>query len=331
MLMKWGIMATGNIAAKFAKTVLAMNTPDETLVAVGSRDLARAKAFAEDFRIAKVCGSYEELAADPEVDAVYIATPNNLHFANTLMCLKAGKHVLCEKPFTTNAADAQVLYREAEARGLFVMEAFWIRFLPLFEQLTKIITAKQYGELRHARCDYGFIAQGARRERKFKSELGGGALLDIGIYNLGFLYMIMGGLPVSFTSEVHFNEYGTDEFSVLQLAYPGGKTAHSVQSIGLLMERRAAIYFEKATIYLPDFQGAFSMTIKPVEGEPYTVECPPEVNGFEYEIREVSKCVQNRQSHSAVFTPEDSVAVLKLMDDIRRSWDMKFPFEGGEE
>ena len=104
------------------------------------------------------------------------------------------------------------------------MEAFWIRFLPLYEKLLEIIRSDEYGELRHARCDYGFIARGARRERKFKSELGGGALLDIGIYNLGFLHMIMGSEPETFATEVHFNEFETDDFSVLQLTCPGGRS-----------------------------------------------------------------------------------------------------------
>ena len=325
--MRWGIMATGNIAAKFARTVSAMKDAAETIVAVGSRDADKSAAFAREYGIAKAYGSYEELAADPQVEAVYIATPNNYHFENTMLCLKAGKHVLCEKPFTTNAGEAQRLYQEADARGLFVMEAFWIRFLPLFEKLKEIIAAKEYGELRHARCDYGFIARGARRERKFRSELGGGALLDIGIYNLGFLYMVMGELPDSFTSEVHFNEFGTDEFSALQLCFPGGRTAHSVQSIGLLMERQAALYFERATIYLPDFQGAYWMTICPNGEKSYMVECPPDVNGFEYEIREASRCVRQKKSHSDVFRPEDSVAVLGLMDEIRKSWGMRFSFE----
>ena len=325
--MKWGILATGTIAAKFAKTIKEMRSNDEMIVAVGSRDTKRAQEFADTYGVKRAYGSYEELAADPEVEAVYIATPNNMHFGNAMLCLENGKHVLCEKPFTTNAGEAGRLYSEAQERGLFIMEAFWIRFLPLYEKLLQIVESKEFGELRHVRCDYGFIAKGARRERKFKSELGGGALLDIGIYNLGFLHMMMGAAPESFTSDVHLNEYGTDDFSVLQLKYPGGRTAHSVQSIGLQMERQAALYFDRATIYLPDFQAASSMMVKPVEGEPYTVECPFEVNGFEYQIREVTECVRGGKTHSEIFKPQDSVAVLRLMDDIRRSWDMKFSFE----
>ena len=325
--MKWGILASGTIAAKFARTVNAMGSEGETLAAVGSRSLEKAQRFAAEHSIPKAYGSYEELAADPEVEAIYIATPNNLHYENALLCLGAGKNVLCEKPFTTSAEDAEKLYAMAEEKGLFIMEAFWIRFLPVYEKLLEIIKTGEYGELRHARCDYGFIAQGARRERKFKSELGGGALLDIGIYNLGFLHMVMGASPVSFTSEVHFNEFGTDDFSVLQLSYPGGRTAHALQTIGMQIDRQGALYFDRASVYLPDFQGAFSMTVQPVGGEPYTVECPPDVNGFEYEIREASKCVKAGKSHSDIFRPEDSVAVLRLMDEIRESWNMKFDFE----
>ena len=139
--------------------------------------------------------------------------------------------------------------------------------------------------------------------------------------------MIMGSLPDSFTSEVHLNEYGTDAFSALQLHFPEGRTAHSVQSIGLLMERQAALYFERATIYLPDFQGAYAMTVKPVESEAVTLQCAPEVNGFEYEVREVTNCVRNGRTHSDIWRPEDSMAVLSLLDEIRRSWDMRFSFE----
>ena len=325
--MNWGIMATGAIAEKFAKTIISMRSEGERLTAVGSRDKERAKAFVEKYEIETSYGSYEELAEDPNVDSVYIATPNNLHYENTMLCLNAGKHVLCEKPFTTCAEDAEKLYQAADEKRLFVMEGFWTRFLPLYDELLKIVKSKQFGELRHARCDYGFIANGARRERKLLSELGGGALLDIGIYNLGFLRLIMGGDPEAFESEVRLNEYGTDEFSVIQLRYSGGGTAHSLQTIGLQIERRAALYFDKASIYLPDFQAAYSMTVDPVDGAPYEIKFPPDINGIEYEIREVSRSVGAGKTHSDIFRPEDSIAVLQLMDNIRKSWGMKFSFE----
>lgn len=325
--MNWGIIATGNIAEKFAKTINAMSDEYQRLLAVGSRNLEKAEEFAKKFGVERFYGSYEELANDKEIDAVYIATPNNLHFENTMLCLNAGKHVLCEKPFTVCAKDCEELYRAADERHLFIMEGFWIRFLPLYDELLKIIKSKKYGELRHARCEYGFIAKGKRRERKFLSELAGGALLDIGVYCLGFLHMIMGGEPESFDTQVRFNEYGTDEYSVVQLVYPGGKTAHCLQTIGLNIERRAALYFDNASIYLPDFQGAYSMTVKPVEGDEYTVDLPPDINGFEYEIREMTNCIKQGKTHSDIFNPKDNIAVLSLMDSIRNRWGLKFNCE----
>ena len=130
--------------------------------------------------------------------------------------------MLCEKPFTTSVAQAEELYRLAEEKGLFIMEAFWIRFLPQLQHMMGLIAQGVIGEVRHARCEYGFIAKGARKDRKFNSDLGGGALLDIGIYNLGFLHMVMGAAPLSFESNVHISEYGTDDFSAVSLTYPGG-------------------------------------------------------------------------------------------------------------
>lgn len=325
--MNWGIISTGTIANKFAKTVVAMGAEGEKLAAVSSRDEEKAKEFAKTYGAQKYYGSYEAMLSDKDIDAVYIATPNNMHYENALSCLLAGKNVLCEKPFTTCAEDAEKLYRLADEKGLFIMEGFWIRFLPLYETLLEIIKSKKYGELRHARCEYGFIAKGARRERKFLSELGGGALLDIGVYTLGFLHMVMNDNPTGFSTQVHFNEYGTDDYSVVQLSYPNGRTAQCLQTIGMQIERNAALFFDNAAIYLPDFQGAYSMNIKPLDGEPYKVECPAEINGFEYQIREVTKCVKAGKTHSEIYRPKDSISVMGLMDDIRKEWKMKFTFE----
>ena len=296
-------------------------------MAVGSRREESARQFAEEYGIPKYYGSYEELAADPEVEAVYVATPNNFHYENCKMCLNAGKHVLCEKPFTTNADEARELYRLAEEKGLFIMEAFWIRFLPVYNCLQKVLEGEVIGQVRHIRCEYGFIAKGARKDRKFDSSLGGGALLDIGIYNLGFLHMITKAAPESFQSQVHINGYGTDDFSTIQLSYPGGCTAYCAQSIGMVMDRQAVIFGEKGTISFQDYQHAESFCVRLYDGQEYMVKVPFTINGFEYQIKETSRCVAEGRSASDKFTPEDSLTVLQLMDDIRKSWGMKFEYE----
>ena len=300
--MKWGILATGNIAGKFAETVGKMEQ-EEQIAAVGSRSPERGKEFAETYGIPTYYASYEYLLADSQLEAVYVATPNRLHFEDCKRCLEAGKHVLCEKPLTTRAEDSEELYRLAEEKHLFLMEAFWIWLLPLYNRLRQILTAGTIGELKQITCQYGFVASGARKDRKFDSGLGGGALLDIGIYNLGFLRILTGQDPEKVeTKEIHINEYGTDDYSRLVLTYPGGCRAESVQTIGQELERNARILGTKGSIFLPDFQHAETMTLE-VEGkEPEVIRCPVDINGFEYEIREASRCVKLGRTGSDRYT-----------------------------
>ena len=208
------------------------------------------------------------------------------------------------------------------------MEAFWIWLLPLYDRLRQILAAGTIGELKQITCQYGFAVSGARKDRKFDSGLGGGALLDIGIYNLGFLRILTGQDPEKVeTKEVHINEYGTDDYSRLALTYPGGCMAESVQTIGQELERNARILGTKGSIFLPDFQHAETMTLE-VEGkEPEVIRCPVDINGFEYEIREASRCVKLGRTGSDRYTPQDSLALTRLMYDTRMSWGMKFAGE----
>lgn len=325
--MKWGIMATGSIAQKFASTVNRMTDEGEILQAVASRTKESAENFARQHRIPEVFDSYKAMAESDSVDVIYIATPNNMHYENVKMCLLAGKHVLCEKPFTTSAAQAQELYALAEEKGLFLMEGFWIRFLPVLQKMQELIKEGKLGEIRYIRSEYGFVAKGDRKVRKFNPQLGGGALLDIGIYNLGFLNMIMRKNPDSFTSDVHMTDVGTDDFSVIHLHYSQengqGAEAVATTAIGLDIQRKAAVIGTKGSIYLDDFQKAETMTVSLSDGEEYEIEIPFEINGFEYQIREASNCIREGRTHSGIYTPQMSLQTLSLIDDIRASWNMK--------
>ncbi|MBQ6240304.1 MAG: Gfo/Idh/MocA family oxidoreductase [Firmicutes bacterium] len=317
--MKWAILATGTIARKFAGTVNAMAEAgeDQQVIACASRSLERAQAFADEFGIPRAYGSYEAMAADPDVEAVYIATPNTMHYENAKMCLDAGKHVLCEKPFTTTKADAEELFALARAKGLFIMEGFWIRFLPVHQKMMELIRNGEIGNVVFARADFGFTANGARRVRKFDPALGGGAMLDIGVYNLGFLRMVMQDAdPVSYSIVSHMSEYGTDDFSTVQLVYPGGRSANSTVSIGLVMPHTAAIFGTKGAIYYDEFQAASRITVAPVDKEAYTYESPILFKGFEYQIREVERCVKAGMNSSDILKPEDTIAITGLMEDM---------------
>lgn len=325
--MKWGILATGTIAAKFADTVNQMEG-EQILAACASRTMEKAESFRAKYNILRAYDSYEAMVQDPEVEAVYIATPNNLHFENCVMCLEAGKHVLCEKPFTTTREEGEKLFALAESKGLFIMEAFWTRFLPVMRKLQELIRDGVIGDVVWARSDYGFIATGARKDRKFDSSLAGGALLDIGIYNLGFMRMVMNDeQPESFDSQYHINEYGTDDFSTILLRYPCGKSAVVTTCIGINMTRYAVVYGTKGSVSLDDFQQAEKLYVRREGEEAYTIELPREINGFEYQIREVERCVKAGMTTSDVLKKQDTLEVLELMDQIRTSWGLTFACE----
>lgn len=326
--MKWGILATGTIAKKFADTIRQMGAEGESLAAVGSRRAESAQAFAAAYGIPKWYDSYEQLVQDPEVEAVYIATPNSLHADNCRLCLEHGKHVLCEKPFTLRAEQAQQLYQLAARKHLFLMEALWTRLLPLYQDLQALLAAGELGAVQTVSCQYGFVARGARRDRKFDSRLGGGALLDIGIYNLGFLQMVTGQQPDAVaTQQLTLSPEGTDAYSRLLLRYPSGCVALSTQAIGQELTRNAWITCERGSIFVPDFQHAARMVVLREGESPEMVRCPFEYNGFEYQIREASRCVRAGESASRIYTPRHSLALAQLMDQIRDSWGMRFEGE----
>ena len=324
--MNWGILGLGTIAKKFAKAVNLMSEQGERLVAVGSRSIEHAKEFADEYGAEKCYGSYEELAQASEIDAVYIATPNNLHYENCKMCLLNGKNVLCEKPFTINENEARELYELAREKGLFIMEGLWTWHLPIYKKIREIVESGSIGNVEEIKCQYGFVASGARKDRKFASELGGGALLDIGIYNLGFIYNVTRMMPEHFDSKVDINEYGTDEYSSIRMTFENGCVAEAIQTIGTVLDRKATIRGTKGQIILDDFQQAYSMKLL-LDGKEEIIEIPYQYDDFEYEIGEVSRCVSQGMNSSDVYTSEHSIALTELMHRIRISWNMKFKCE----
>ena len=326
--MKWGILATGTIAKKFASTVEQMGAEGEQLVAVGSRHLESAQAFAQQYGIPRCYDSYEALAADPEVEAIYNRHPQHPALRKLQALLGAGQARFVRKALyhPPGAGAAAVPSGGGKAPlshgGVLDLAAAAVR-PPAPDPCGWHHRGAEADHLSVRLC-----ASGARKNRKFDSGLGGGALLDIGIYNLGFLRILTGQDPEKVeTKEVHINEYGTDDYSCLVLTYPGGCKAESVQTIGQELERNARIVGTKGSIFLPDFQHAETMTLE-VEGkEPEVIRCPVDINGFEYEIREASRCVKLGRTGSDRYTPQDSLALTRLMYDTRMSWGMKFAGE----
>ena len=325
-MIRWGIMATGTIANKFATTINQM-TGEARLIACASRDKKRAEEFASLYHIPKAYGSYEELVKDEEIDVIYISTPNNYHFENMKLCIEAGKAVLCEKPFTMNEEQAAEIFALAKEKGVFVMEAFWTKFLPGHQKLLEVLSKNTIGEVRHLRAQFGFIAQGERKNRKFDSSLAGGALLDIGIYNIGFACMVFGYEPTRIVSDVHMNEWNTDDYEMIHMEFGQGKTVSLLSTIGMSLPTEGVLLGTEGVIRFPDYQKAEYFTVERYDGRKEEIKLPFEVSGFEYQIREVNTCIAQGKQASEIQSPEHTRAVLQIMDRLRDEWNLVFDCE----
>mgnify|MGYP005771937501 FL=1 len=323
---RWGILSTGTIAHNFAQTIAQMDENRE-IAAVASRTLEKARTFADQYGIPKAYGSYEELVSDPEIDIIYIATPHSEHASNMKLCLEHGKHVLCEKPFTVNADEAVEIFDLAKQKNLFIMEAFWTKFIPVYRDMERVIASGEIGELRFLSAQYGYSAPPERAVRKFDPALAGGALLDIGVYTLGFAAMFLGYFPQRILSALSKNDVGTDHLASVLLEYENGQTAQLTSAIQTTMPVWGEVFGSAGRIEVENFKNPQSIRVFPNGKDPYIIERPFEVNGFEYEIYEAENCVKNGEQQSKIMTPENTIAVMHMMDQVRRDNRMFYPTE----
>ena len=247
--MGWGILGTGKIARLFASDLACV--PDAKLIAIGSRSGERAREFGKKFHVPNQHGSYAELANDPQVEAIYIATPASAHKENTLLCLDAGKAVLCEKPFTINAREAEEVISLARRKKVFLMEAMWTRFVPLISKVRNLLASGAIGTINHFIADLGTRVPFDSEGRVFNAELGGGALLQKGIYLLSLASMIL-GTPNRVKSLLSMGETGVDEHTGILLGYPGSQLASLVCSVRVDTQRAATIVGSGGQIRIHD-------------------------------------------------------------------------------
>lgn len=323
--MRWGILSTGTIAKNFAQTAGQM--PDVQMQAVASRSRESAEAFARAYDIPTAHDSYEALANDPNVEIVYVATPHSRHAEDMKLLIQAGKHVLCEKSFTIDAKQAKKIFVLAQEKHVFVMEAFWTKFIPLYRQIEEILESGKLGEIRAVTAQYGYTT--ARETRKFDPALAGGTLLDIGVYAIGFACMMMGYAFDDVRSELVMNSAGTDALDAITLRK--GKTiAQLTTAIGVNMPTFAAVYGTKGHIDIPEFKNPTRAVLRLDGQEPVELAHPFEINGFEYEIREAQACAEAGSLQSERMTGQQTIAVMRIMDEIRRQNGFRFPFERKE-
>jgi predicted dehydrogenase len=322
---RWGIIGPGKIAAKFAAALPLAGRA--TLEAVASRDEARAREFAGKSGAARSYTSYEALAADPLIDAVYIATPHGFHAEHALLCLRHGKAVLCEKPMALSARQVQTMVETARENQAFLMEAMWSRFLPVIERTLELIRDGQLGTVKYVRADFGFAAPFNPDGRLYDLRLGGGSLLDIGIYPL-FLCLLLLGEPDAIHAAAHLAPTGADETCQAILHYRDGRSAMISSTLACQTSISAEIAGTAGSIQLPTpwYKNDRLTLLRPgKEAQPFSVE--PMVNGFEYQIREVTACLDKGLLESPLHSHADSLLLSRTMDTIRGQVGVKYPGE----
>jgi len=311
-MIKWGIIGLGKIAHKFTEGL--NYVPNAELYGVASSKINRAKEFAQKHKAQKVFESYEALAGSDNIDVIYIASYNHLHFEHAKLCIEHGKHVLCEKPLTTSLAKSKELFALARKRNVFLMEALWTRFHPSIAYLEDLVQSKLYGAIQHIDVSFGFIAPEDPKGRLLNPELGGGALFDIGIYPL-FLIQLLLGLPVKSDFKVTWSPSNVDVHTTIRNTYPSA-TADITCSFNEELPNEAIIHFEKATVTLKALWHCPTDVFVSTEGKNQKVPIQWVGNGYNYEAAFVSDLLEKGKTTQTTLPDELSLELIKQIEVI---------------
>ena len=321
--MRIGILGAGGIARKMAHTI--NNMDNMTLAAIGSRSIDKAKEFAQEFSIPTAYGSYEELAADSSLDLIYVATPHSRHYEDALLCLENGRNVLCEKPFTANAKQAEELIALAEGKGLFIGEAIWTRYLPMRFTLDEILESGVIGTPSYLTANLGY--QISHVERLIKPELAGGALLDLGVYTINFALMAFGNDVREIKSSCNKNEFGVDTNNSIIMNFADGKTAMLHSNLNALTDLRGMIYGDKGRIEFDNINNCEGITVYLNDGTVTRYDTPPQITGFEYQVQAAADAIAAGKTECPQMPHSEILRVQNIMTDMRSEWGIHYPFE----
>jgi predicted dehydrogenase len=312
---RWGILAPGGIAARFAADLALVEGAE--LAAVGSRSHASAKAFADRFGFARAHGSYADLAADDGVDVVYVATPHAMHFDAALLCLEAGKAALVEKPITLDLASAARLVQAAHAGNVFLMEAMWMRCNPAIRRIHELVEDGAIGWVSSIHADFGLHGPFPAEHRLRDPKLGGGALLDLGVYPINLVHLILGP-PSEVRSWAHLTPEGVDENTGVLFGFQSGAVAALTCSINGESRNAASITGTEGRIDLPPgFFAPREFTLTRPGREPETFDFPFEGNGYQFEAAEVQRCLLAGDLESPLMPHSTTLELMNLLDAIR--------------
>lgn len=324
-MIKWGIIGYGNIAAAFAEEI--GETENGELIAVYGRNKERLAKFSEKFEIDNIYDNIKKFLNNEEIDAVYIATPHSTHMEYAELCIKNKKHVLCEKPFSYNRESGQRILELAKENNVFIMEALWTLFLPAIKKAKEWVLDGKIGKVNLITANFGFKNECKNlSSRLYNPDLAGGALLDVGIYDILIANFIMGKRPESISAKAVMTETKVDETCVMNFKYEEGTLASLTCSISSATDNTAVIYGEKGKITIPYFWSAKEAFLESESGNE-SFKDDYKKAGYKYEIIEAGECIKNKMLTSREASHELTLELSEIMDEIREQIGLKYPFE----
>lgn len=319
-IIKWGILGLGKIADKFVSDLGLVH--DALVLAVGSRDQSKAAAFAAAHQVERAYGSYEALVNDPDIDIVYIASPHSHHYEHTMLCLHHDKAVLCEKAFAINSREAKAMIDLARAKKLFLMEALWTKFLPPYKKVMELIGEGAIGNVKNMLVNFGFVATTRNAVRLTQATLGGGALLDIGVYNV-FMVLSVLGRPDRVYATMTPSEESVDEQSAVIFKYNNGTLAQLFSSFTTELANEAHIAGTKGRIMINNrfHSPSADVTLYKSGGDEGIAQeiIREQGYGYQFEARHVVQCLQDGLTESPVITHADTLLLMETLDRIREA------------
>jgi predicted dehydrogenase len=322
---KWGIIGPGRIAQKFADAVHGIT--GASIHAIASQSTREPDKLRDAFRAEKCYDNYEAIVADKEVDAIYIATPHRFHYENAKLCLQAEKPVLCEKSFTVNASQAEELFKISNEKQVFIMEALWTRFLPIYKHIRKWIDVGEIGDIRHVYSTLGFVAKRDPADRLLNIELAGGAVLDLGVYTSGMTQWVYGNKPMKIYASGNIGDTGVDETINVIYAYENGSSAQYSCTFEFNPLNQMQIFGSEGRINIhTSFVSGVEATLEKGKRSK-TVKKPLQGNGFEYQIEAAMQSIHEGRLDCPQMTHVDTFENMRALDTIREQIGMHYPFE----
>lgn len=320
-----GILGTGNMAHQIARACEHVEKAE--LVAVASRSAESAAKFASEFGLPKHYAAYEALAADPDVDLVYVSTPHSCHLENSLMCLDAGKAVICEKPFAINADEAARIIARAREKRLFLMEAMWTRYIPAVIRLRELLAENAIGRVQLMLAGGAFMPEFNPEHYLFRPELGGGVLLDAGVYLVSMASMVFGA-PGKILATGSLGKGCVDDHDAILLQHSNEAIASLYVSLRASASPDLTLFGDRGKIYLhPPIFVPRGLTLS-VKGQPEErIDLPFPGSGYQFEIEEAAECMLEGKTESAVMPLDETLDIMRTMDVIRQALGVKYPME----